>query len=95
VAGPAKLQWYYSVGRDYTAFARLLLEIALTVNASLHILDGIIGMDGNGPSNGRVRELNLLMAGTNPIALDRVTVEVLRKNPEQFPIFKAARELNV
>lgn len=95
MAGLAKLQWHYSVGRDYAAFARLLLEIALTVNASLHILDGIIGMDGNGPSNGRVRELNLLMAGTNPIALDRVTVEVLRKNPEQFPIFKAARELNV
>jgi uncharacterized protein (DUF362 family)/Pyruvate/2-oxoacid:ferredoxin oxidoreductase delta subunit len=95
VAGPAKLQWHYAVGRDYAAFARLLLEIALTVNASLHILDGIIGMDGNGPSNGRVRELNLLMAGTNPIALDRVAVEVLQKDPEQFPIFKAARELDV
>lgn len=95
VAGPAKVQWHYSVGRDYAAFARLLLEIALTVNASLHILDGIIGMDGNGPSNGRVRELNLLMAGVNPIALDRVVVEVLGKKPEQFPIFKAARELNI
>jgi uncharacterized protein (DUF362 family)/Pyruvate/2-oxoacid:ferredoxin oxidoreductase delta subunit len=95
VPGPAKLQWHYAVGQDYEGFARLLLEIALTVNATLHILDGVIGMDGNGPSNGRARQLNLLLAGTNPVAMDRVVVEILGNHPEQFPIFRAARELNI
>lgn len=95
VAGPAKVRWHYAVGRDYDAFARLLVEIAFTVNAHLHILDGIIGMDGNGPSHGRLRELNLLLAAANPIALDRVVVEVLQRKPEQFPIFKAAKAMGV
>lgn len=95
VVGHSKGRWHFVAGRDLHAFARILVEIALTVNASLHILDGIVGMDGNGPSSGRARELGILMAGANPVALDRVVVELIRKTPDQFPIFAAARELGV
>lgn len=95
VAGPAKGQWHYTVGRDYTSFAGLLVEIAFTVRADLHILDGIVGMDGNGPTHGRPRKLNLLIAGTNPIAVDRVAVAALQLNPAQFPIFTAADSLGI
>jgi uncharacterized protein (DUF362 family)/Pyruvate/2-oxoacid:ferredoxin oxidoreductase delta subunit len=95
VSGHNKAQWHFEVGRDTREFARLLVEIALTVNASLHILDGIIGMDGNGPSHGRPRSLNVLAAGMNPLAVDRVIVEMVNKKPEQFPIFEAARTLHI
>jgi uncharacterized protein (DUF362 family)/Pyruvate/2-oxoacid:ferredoxin oxidoreductase delta subunit len=95
VPGHNKAQWHFEVGKDTREFARLLVEIALTVNPTLHILDGIIGMDGNGPSNGRSRQLNVLMAGTNPLAVDRVVVEMIGKKPEQFPIFEAARMLHI
>lgn len=93
--GPAKGQWHFAAGRDLKAFARLLVEIAFTVNPVLHILDGIVGMDGNGPSNGRPREFQLLAAASNPIALDRMIVELIRHKPEQFPIFEAAGELKL
>ncbi len=95
VSGHNKAQWHFEVGKDTREFARLLVEIALTVNPTLHILDGIIGMDGNGPSNGRPRQLNILMAGVNPLAVDRVVIEMIGKKPEQFPIFEAARSLNL
>ncbi|NLY74118.1 MAG: DUF362 domain-containing protein [Firmicutes bacterium] len=95
VVGHAKGRWHFIVGRDTHAFARILVEIALTVNAGLHILDGIVGMDGNGPSSGRPRELGFLMASANPVALDRMVVELIGKSPDQFPIFAAARELGV
>ncbi len=95
VSGHNKAQWHFEVGKDTREFARLLVEIALTVNPVLHILDGISGMDGNGPSNGRVRQLNLLVAGVNPLAVDRVVVEIIGKKPEQFPIFQAARSLQL
>lgn len=93
VVGHAKGRWHFIAGRDLQAFARILVEIAMTVNAALHILDGIVGMDGNGPSSGRPREFGLMLASANPIALDRVVVELIGKSPEQFPIFAAAREL--
>ncbi len=95
VIGHAKGRWHFVAGRDLHAFARILVEIALTVNATLHILDGIIGMDGNGPSSGRARELNILLSSANPVALDRMAVELIGKDPDQFPIFAAARELGV
>lgn len=95
VVGHAKGRWHFIAGRDTHAFARILVEIALTVNAGLHILDGIVGMDGNGPSSGRPRELGILMASANPVALDRMVVELIGKSPDQFPIFAAARELGV
>lgn len=95
VVGHAKGRWHFVAGRDVHAFARILVEIALTVNPTFNILDGIVGMDGNGPSNGRPRELGILMASANPLALDRVVVELIGKNPDGFPIFAAARELGV
>ncbi len=95
VVGHAKGRWHFVAGRDLHAFARILVEIALTVNSTLHILDGIVGMDGNGPSSGRPRKIGLLLAGVNPVALDRAVVELIGKNPDQFPIFAAAREMGV
>jgi len=95
VAGTAKGQWHYAAGKDLEAFAHLLVEIALTVNPELQIMDGIVGMDGNGPANGRPRELGILAAATNPLALDRVIVELIGQKPEYFPIFAAAATLKV
>ncbi len=95
VVGHGKGRWHFVAGSDLNIFARIIVEIALTVNADLHILDGIIGMEGNGPTSGRARELGLLLASANPIALDRLVVEIIRKSPDQFPIFTAARELGV
>ena len=95
VVGTNKGRWHFNAGRDREGFARLLLEIALTVKPALHVVDGIIGMDGNGPSNGRPRQLNILAAGVNPLAVDRVLIELLQKRPEQFPIFTVARSLGL
>lgn len=95
VPGHNKAQWHFAIGNDPETFARLLLEIAFSANACLHIIDGIIGMDGNGPSNGRPRRIGLLLAGANPLAVDRVVVELIGQKPDYFPIFKAAAALDI
>jgi uncharacterized protein (DUF362 family)/NAD-dependent dihydropyrimidine dehydrogenase PreA subunit len=92
VAGKAKLRWHFDTG-SVGNFARLIVEISQTVNPDLNILDGIIGMDGNGPSNGRPRSTKVILAGKNCIAVDRVVVELINKRPSQFAIFKAAEDL--
>ncbi len=89
-----KLKWHMVAGSIHN-FARLLVEVSQTVNPDLNILDGIIGMDGNGPANGRPRKTKVILAGKNCIALDRVVVELIGKNPSRFPIFKAADDLSI
>ncbi len=95
VVGTAKTQSHYNSGRDFDSFARLLIEIALTVNPTLNIIDGIVGMDGNGPTHGRARPLNILAAGVDPVALDRVILEVIQKRPTDFPLFKTAQQMGL
>lgn len=77
VVGARKLQWHYRAGRDRLLFARAINEIAMAVRPHLSILDGIVGMDGLGPSAGRARPVGLLAASSDPWALDAVIMDTL------------------
>jgi len=51
VVGMTKTQWHLKAGQDIGAFARMLVEINDLVAPELTIMDGVIGMDGNGPGS--------------------------------------------
>lgn len=73
-------------------FASLLADICQWVNPPLSIMDGIIGMEGDGPSGGRPRNVGALLISTDPFALDVAAVNILGINPEYVPTIKAGRE---
>ncbi len=77
VPGARKLQWHYRAGRDQLLFARAINEIARRVRPQLSILDAIVGMDGLGPSAGRVRPVGFIAAGDDPWSLDAAVMDVL------------------
>jgi len=95
VPGLEKAQWHYRMGRDPHRFARLLVHIHETVRPRLNIIDGVIGMEGNGPNSGTPRKLGILMAGENAHALDWVLARILNLNPERIYTLKAAGEMGV
>jgi uncharacterized protein (DUF362 family)/NAD-dependent dihydropyrimidine dehydrogenase PreA subunit len=70
IPGFDKAKWHLRAGRDITLFASLLIDIHNIVKPSLTIVDGIIGMDGDGPSNGRVRNLGIIGISKNAFILD-------------------------
>jgi len=51
-------------------FSEMLVDLCETAAPAFSIIDGIIGMEGNGPSGGTPREAGLLFASRNPYALD-------------------------
>ena len=53
IPGPRKALWHLKAGQDQERFARMLIDVYLTVRPALTLLDGIVGMDGNGPGSGR------------------------------------------
>jgi len=91
VAGHRKAQWHMHAGRDREAFARMLLELARLLAPRFSLVDGVIGMDGNGPSSGRARRLGVILAGTDPLAIDRIAARLVRLPEERFPLLRAAR----
>ena len=92
VVGPRKAQWHVAAGRDREAFARLLLELARLLAPRLNLVDGVTGMDGNGPSAGRVRPVNVLLAGEDALAVDRVAARLAGLAEDSFPLVCAARK---
>ncbi|MFH1066027.1 MAG: DUF362 domain-containing protein [Nanoarchaeota archaeon] len=72
-----KKQEYHAIARKTNDFANLLLDIWQNVKPALTIMDGIEGMDGNGPSNGNIVKPNMIIASDNAIALDIVAERIV------------------
>lgn len=77
---------------DIMDFARLLLDISEWVKPALNIMDGVVGMEGNGPSAGQPRNIGALLVSTDPYALDVVAADLIGLKPEKVPTIRAARE---
>lgn len=72
---------------DGRAFTNVLIDICEAVDANLHIVDAVIGMEGPGPAAGTPKRLGAIVAGTNPYAVDEVIVELMgidKSNVEQI-----------
>ncbi|MBO3460270.1 DUF362 domain-containing protein [Aetokthonos hydrillicola Thurmond2011] len=95
VPGKMKAWWHMEAGKDANRFGEMLVETARAINPNLTILDGIIGHEGNGPSNGEPRPLGILAAATDVFALDRAMVEILNVPPQQVPTVAASMRLGV
>ncbi|MBI5328464.1 MAG: DUF362 domain-containing protein [Deltaproteobacteria bacterium] len=93
VVGARKPQWHMATGVDSDAFARMLIDTYLFLKPRLTIVDGIVGMQGNGPgSGGEPRNLGLVFASADCIALDRIITEVLGAKANDLFTTKVAEE---
>ncbi|MBN2467554.1 MAG: DUF362 domain-containing protein [Deltaproteobacteria bacterium] len=90
-----KAEWHYMAGTDRDTFATLLLDVYLTVRPALTILDGIWGMEGRGPANGRPRHLKVIAAAVDAVALDISMCHLLNVPLGQFPLYRAAHSRGI
>ncbi|HAA27624.1 MAG TPA: thylakoid-associated protein [Cyanobacteria bacterium UBA8553] len=95
VPGKMKAWWHMEAGKDEKRFAEMLVETARAINPDLTILDGIIGHEGNGPSGGEPRQLNVLGASSDVFALDRSIVDILNVDPAIVPTVAASQRLGL
>ena len=73
-------------------FAGLLVDIAQYVKPALSIMDGIVGMEGNGPSAGQPRNIGALLLSIDPFALDVVAADLIGLKPGKVPTIRVAKE---
>ena len=90
VVGKQKAGWHLKCGKDYASFANMLVEVASIVGPTLNIVDGIWGMEGNGPSAGTPVHTGVILAGENPAAVDIAICNLIGLRPEQLLTNKAA-----
>jgi len=66
-------------------FGRLVRTLWQVVPPSWTLADAVVGMEGQGPANGRPIALEFLAASDNPFALDRALCDVLHIDVRRVP----------
>lgn len=89
VVGKEKSAWHFRA-KTNTNFANVLIDIHNIVNPTLNILDGILGMEGNGPANGKNKRFNVLGVSENAYALDHAIIKSLGVKEKYVYIIKEA-----
>jgi uncharacterized protein (DUF362 family) len=62
-----------------------ILDVAAAVRPDLAIVDGIVGMEGNGPISGTPVSSGLLVFANDPVAADVVAARAMNIDPERVP----------
>jgi uncharacterized protein (DUF362 family)/NAD-dependent dihydropyrimidine dehydrogenase PreA subunit len=89
VPGTLKLA-YHAKFPDRDQFADMLLDILTYIQPAFSLMDGIVGMDGAGPTAGSPFPIGAILASADSIALDIAAANLVHMNPEYIPTIKAA-----
>ena len=91
IPGTAKPECHYKYPRAED-FANLLVDLYEYSKPRLCICDAVLGMEGNGPTQGKPREVGCLIASSNGHLLDSVAADLIGMKVEDVPTLKAASE---
>ncbi|MDO8964490.1 MAG: DUF362 domain-containing protein [Coriobacteriia bacterium] len=89
IPGLEKAQFHVKVP-DRTDFAEMLVDLLLACSPDLSIMDGVIGMEGDGPSGGTPRHVGVVLASADAIALDVVASAIVGFDPMDVYTNRAA-----
>jgi uncharacterized protein (DUF362 family) len=74
----------------WAGIANSILDINSAVRPHLAIVDGITGMEGNGPIQGTPKSCGLLILGNDPVAVDATCARVMGLRPERIDYLRRA-----
>lgn len=67
-----------------------ILDINASIKPYLAIVDGVVGMEGDGPIMGTAKAANVLVMGRNLPAVDATCARIMGINPTKVPYLKSA-----
>ena len=70
-----------------TAASAVVVDMVRANKLGLVVIDGSMAMEGNGPSMGKTFKMDVIVAGTNPVATDMVAASLMGFAPAEIPTF--------
>ena len=71
-------------------FAKVIATVFGIVRPALTVVDGIVGMEGDGPAAGKPKKVGLLLAGSDAVAIDACIARLLGLDPFDIHVTNAA-----
>jgi uncharacterized protein (DUF362 family)/Pyruvate/2-oxoacid:ferredoxin oxidoreductase delta subunit len=78
--------------RSLDNFSKALVDIYSVRPPDVTIMDAVVGMEGNGPSTGKVRRINKILASDNGVELDAVMAYMMGLDPHKVPMLNYAHD---
>ena len=95
IPGKRKIQWHLRAGVDRHYFAHMLVELYGIIRPGLNVVDGVVGMEGDGPGAGKPRKIGLIFAGSDGIAVDAAICKVIGLPPQDLLTNRIGSELGL
>ncbi|MCX8131062.1 MAG: DUF362 domain-containing protein [Clostridia bacterium] len=93
---PGSYKAEYHLRFDDTGdFANLLIDICSFSKPVLTVMDAVLGMEGYGPTNGHPKKVGLVLASSDPFALDVTATDIIGIEPGQVPTIRKSVERNL
>ena len=67
-----------------------IVDLTATVRPQLSIVDGIVGMEGDGPIMGTPRAVGVIAMGTDPVAVDATCARLIGLDPSRLDYLSSA-----
>ena len=80
---------------DAIRFARMVADLNVLLKPRLHIMDGIVAMEGNGPASGTPVPMKVLLFSADPVALDSVFCHLVHVQPALVPTNVAGEQAGI
>lgn len=72
--------------------SKVVVDINTVLRPALTVIDGFVGMEGQGPVDGTPVQMNLIIAGTDVVATDATACRVMGINPYEIKHIRKAYE---
>lgn len=76
-------------------FHEAVVEVFRLRPPDLFLVDAVVGMEGNGPASPDLRQIGLILAADNAVALDAVIATMMGCDPGRLGFLRKAKELGL
>ncbi|MTI68833.1 MAG: DUF362 domain-containing protein [Firmicutes bacterium] len=94
IPGILKAEYHYKMP-EIKDFSNALVDICLTGKPILSFMDGIVGMEGEGPTSGNPRKIGAVLASSSPYHLDVIATKIIGLDPKKVPTVARCIERNI
>ena len=91
IPGVSKAEYHFKMP-EVVDFTEALVDICSYVSPSLTIMDGVIGMEGEGTTAGVPRKIGVLLGSESPYAIDVVACNIINLDPNKVPTIQRCVE---
>lgn len=100
ISGAQKNMKGFLVGTEkhkphYLGVPQCVADVNRMVRQDLIVMDGLIGMMGDGPAGGDPANARLLIGGFDPVAVDHLALRLMGLNPQKVPMIQYALQAGV